>query len=223
MKHWLLAMLLVISVPTLAADQRQVSVLGQASVSAVPDLFQFSLFIEERGPLVSKLNEIVSHKTANIVNFLLEQGVQERDIQSMHVQLHPWYEHRENGSEQKGFVLGRQIQVSLRKLELYDRVLDGVMKYGATRIDGFQLGFENQQDLYLNALENAVANAKLRAQRLAKSLDAKVGKVISVSEVSRYRPAPMMMEARKMSLDTVSMPGEVAMDAQVEVQFELNF
>ncbi|GAA0345080.1 SIMPL domain-containing protein [Bowmanella denitrificans] len=207
---------------TAVADDKTINVMGQANVSAVPDLFQFSLYIEEKGPVVSKLNETVTDKTNKLVSFLLKQGVKERDIQSMHVQLYPWYEHRDSGSEQKGFVLARQIQVSLRELALYDKVLDGVLKLGATRIDGFQHNVENQQDLYLSALELAVKNAQLRAEKLASSLGAKVGKVVSVSESSAYRPMAMAMESRMLMKDASgSMAGQMNIDAQVQVTFEL--
>lgn len=221
----LIAVLLLAGASMSAVAQEQenaISVVGQSNVSAVPDLFQFSLYVEEKGPVVAKLNSEVSDKTSKLVNFLLKQGVKEKDIQSLHVQLYPWYEHSDKGSEQKGFVLARQIRVSLRELNLYDKVLDGVLKLGATRIDGFQHNVENQQDLYLSALELAVKNAELRAEKLAASLGAKVGKVLSISEASSYRPSPVMLESRMMMKDASgSMAGEMNINAQVQVKFEL--
>ncbi|GGD52310.1 SIMPL domain-containing protein [Lacimicrobium alkaliphilum] len=200
---------------------QQIRVVGQASVSKVPDLFQFSLYIEEKGPVISKLNDSLTDKTQRIIHSLIEQGVEEKDIASMQVQLQPWYEHRNGMTEQKGFVLSRTVHISLRALQLYDKVLDSVFKLGATRMDGFEYGFEDPQSLYLSALAMAVEDARGRAEKLAGAAGVKVGQVKSINEMSQYRPVPMMAESRMRVKGDASMPGQQAIDARVEVQFEL--
>lgn len=200
---------------------QQIRVTGQASVSKVPDVFRFSLYIEEKGPVISKLNDSLTDKTGRIIHSLKEQGIEEKDIASMQVQLQPWYEHRNNMSEQKGFVLSRTVHITLRALQLYDKVLDSVFKLGATRMDGFEYGFENPQKLYLSALELAVEDARVRAEKLAAAAGVKIGKVAAINEVSQYRPVPMMAESRMRLQSDASMPGQQAIDARVEVQFEL--
>ncbi|MDF2177540.1 SIMPL domain-containing protein [Aliiglaciecola sp. CAU 1673] len=221
MKGWIASLFLILSF-AVQAEGNHISVIGQASVSRQPDLFQFSVYIEEKGEVVSKLNTAVSDATSKMVEFLTEQGIATKDIQSMQVQLHPWYEHSEAGMKQRGFSLSRQIQVSLRDFTVYDRILDGVMRLCASRIDGFRHGFENEQQLYLSALEFAVKDAEMRAAKLAYTLGAKIGKVMSVNELSRYQPMPIQMEGAKMLRDaSPSLPGQVSVDVQVEVKFEL--
>lgn len=224
MKTILIALsLLVIGIPVQAQQPQpqQIRVVGQSSVSKVPDLFHFSLYIEEKGPVISKLNDSLTDKTGRIIKSLLDQGVEEKDIASMQVQLQPWYEHRNGITEQKGFVLSRTVHISLRALKLYDKVLDSVFKIGATRMDGFEYGFDDPQSLYLQALELAVEDARVRAEKLAAAAGVKVGKVTSINEVSQYRPVAKMAESRMRVQSDVSMPGQQAIDARVEVQFEL--
>ncbi|WP_088328475.1 SIMPL domain-containing protein [Lacimicrobium sp. SS2-24] len=209
------------SVAAQPVSDTTIRVVGQASVSKVPDLFHFNLYIEERGQVIRKLNDSLTDKTERIVASLTEQGVEQRDIASMQVQLQPWYEHRNGMTEQKGFVLSRTVSVSLRALKLYDKVLDAVFKLGATRMDGFEYGFDDPRTLYLGALELAIQDAQQRAEKLAAAAGVKVGKVTSINEMSQYRPAPMMAESMMKVQRGASMPGEQDINARVEVQFEL--
>ncbi|GAC23773.1 hypothetical protein GMES_1477 [Paraglaciecola mesophila KMM 241] len=199
----------------------QISVSGQANVASVPDLFQFSVYVEEQGERVQDLNSVVADKTQTIISSVLAFGVDKKDVQSMRVQLNPWYEHSNNQRIQKGFKLSREINFTLRDISIYDQVIDAVLTTGASRIDGFNYVVEDPQPQYLAALELALKDAKLRASRMAKTLGAKLGKVISISENSGYSPMPRGREVMMMSKSSDSLPGQINTAAQVNVTFEL--
>lgn len=199
----------------------QISVSGQANVASVPDLFQFSVYVEEQGERVQDLNSVVADKTQTIISSVLAFGVEKKDIQSMRVQLNPWYEHSNNQRVQKGFKLSREINFTLRDIELYDQVIDAVLSTGASRIDGFNYVVEDPQPQYLAALELALKDAKLRATHMANTLGAKLGKVITINENSGYSPMPRGREVMMMSKSSDSLPGQINTGAQVNVTFEL--
>jgi uncharacterized protein YggE len=203
------------------AQLHQISVSGQANVSSVPDLFQFSVYVEEQGERVQDLNTVVADKTQDIISSVLAFGVDEKDVQSMRVQLNPWYEHSNNQRIQKGFKLSREINFTLRDIELYDQVIDAVLTTGANRIDGFNYVVENPQPQYLTALDLALKDAKLRASRMANTLGVKLGKVITINENSGYSPLPRGREVIMMSKSSDSLPGQINTGAQVNVIFEL--
>lgn len=203
------------------APVHQISVSGQANVASVPDLFQFSVYVEEQGERVQDLNTVVGDKTQTIISNVLAFGVDKKDVQSMRVQLNPWYEHSNNQRVQKGFKLSREINFTLRNINLYDQVIDAVLSTGASRIDGFNYVVEDPQPHYLAALELALKDAKLRAGRMATTLGAKLGKVISINENSGYSPAPRGREVMMMSKASDSLPGQINTSAQVNVVFEL--
>lgn len=221
LKYLLLAVCMSVSLVSHGAD-RTIKVQGQADISATPDLFQFSVYMEEKGERVSKLNGVVSHKTELLVSLLKKLNVADKDIQSLHVQLHPWYEHHQNGSRQKGFVLSRQININLRDLSAYSKVIDGILKIGASRIEGFSYRMEDESQAYFLALQKATADARVRAEQLVKPLNVSVGAVKSVDEISSHNVAPVygkrMMMADSMESD---MPGEMSVGARVQVVFYL--
>lgn len=204
-----------------AETVNQISVSGQANVASVPDLFEFSVYVQEQGERVQDLNSVVSDKTQTIVSSVLAFGVDKKDVQSMRVQLSPWFEHSNNTRVQKGFQLSREIKFTLRDIKLYDQVIDAVLSTGASRIEGFNYIVEDAQPQYLAALELALKDAKLRASRMAQTLGAKLGKVISINENSGYSPIPRGREVMMMSKASDSLPGQINTGAQVNVVFEL--
>ncbi|WP_339769109.1 SIMPL domain-containing protein [uncultured Paraglaciecola sp.] len=204
-----------------AEQVHQINVSGQANVASVPDLFEFSVYVEEQGEKVQNLNRVVTDKTQTIVSSVLAFGVDKKDIQSMRVQLNPWYENINNQRVQNGFRLSREIKFTLRDIELYDQVIDAVLSTGVSRIDGFNYVVEDAQPQYLAALELALKDAKLRASRMAATLGATLGKVISISENSGYSPMPRAREVMMMSKSSDSLPGQINTGAQVNVVFEL--
>lgn len=216
---------LLLAFPLIAAsdDIQTITVSGEAKVSQVPDRFHFTVTLEEKGLYVSKLNKAISSKSERIVKQLLESEIKEEDIQSLHVQLNPWYEYTNNQREHKGFVLTRQIRVNVKEVEKFDFLIDMLIKAGASGIDGFRYSLSQPRMSYLDALDLAVTDARFRAEKLAYSVDAQVGKVISIRELgSRGDYAPVREKAMLMADSHGGyMPGQIDITAYVEVIFEL--
>ena len=63
----------------------------------------------------------------------------------------------------------------------------------------FPILIEDQEQLYLKALEIATKNAKIRAEKLAKSLNVSVGEVVSINESSGYSPVPLRERSMMMA------------------------
>ena len=202
--------------------EKVINVSGSGTVTAVPDVLQFNVYLEEQGKLASKLNQTISAKSEQIVDFLSRQGVDKKDIQSMRVDLRPFFRRTPEGQVQDGYVFSRVIKISLRNLGSYPQILDGVLKFGANRIDSFTYMIEDQDDLYLKALELATQNARKRADRLASSLGVKVGDVVAINEASGYAPVPMQEKVMLMSDARGGMSaGSINVTASLNVQFAL--
>lgn len=199
-------------------EQKLISVQGSASVAAVPDAFSVTFLIEEQGETVSKLNERVTESTRSIIKFLRKMKVDERNIETMQIQLNPYYESYQRERVQKGFVLRRTIKVSHTQLDQYDALIDGVLKNGANRIEQFNFVVLNQQKLYRQALSAAMLDAKQKALQLLEPLDAELGALYSVSEQQGYsQPRSRMMMADTES--STALPGVQGINATVSVRF----
>lgn len=225
MLRFLLTVCLLVSFTSLAQQSspiRVISVSGMGSIAGVPDMLSFTVYLEEKGKLATKLNELIDAKSTQITDFLRQRGVEDKDIQSMRVNLRPFYRRTPEGQIQDGYVFSRAINISLRNIQAYPQILDGILKYGANRIDGFSYQIENQQTLYLQALELATQNALLRANKLAGSLGVKVVEVLSVQEISNYHPG-LKQQGRMMVAESGQSysPGTITISANVKIECSL--
>lgn len=131
-----------------AAESASISVQGVGAIEVTPNAYSVTLVVEEQGNTVGKLNTQLDSDLRAIVTFLLEQGIEQKHIQSMQVRLQPRYINTPQGRQQEGFTLSRDITVTSTDLETYDKVLDGVLKRGVDRIQQFNFISVGEGDAY---------------------------------------------------------------------------
>ncbi|HEY3487194.1 MAG TPA: SIMPL domain-containing protein, partial [Gammaproteobacteria bacterium] len=137
-------------------------------------------------------------------------GIKEEDIIASDIQASPQYDWTQNGQVYKGEHVSRTVSVTLRKVELYSKLVHTLVKAGITRIDHIELDFSNREQLQNKALENAIANIKEKARVIAAAFGAKVGKVYRIGELpapSIFMPAAEHLQAMK-AADAAAAPGE---------------
>lgn len=204
-------------------DTPSIAVSGKGIVSVVPDAYKLTFVMEQKGSTVSQLNSDMQEKMQKLLAFLLESSIEKNHIQTMQVNLNPYFESTPEGRKQAGFILRRQITVTDKNIENYDKIIDGALALGIDGIQGFQFITSEQSRAYKKALINAVKDAKLRAELLANELGVTVGKVISVSVGHSNTPMPRMrmeMAAKADSFST-ALPGEQQIEAHVDVRFSV--
>ena len=204
-----------------AAESASISVQGVGAIEVTPNAYSVTLVVEEQGNTVGKLNTQLDSDLRAIVTFLLEQGIEQKHIQSMQVRLQPRYINTPQGRQQEGFTLSRDITVTSTDLETYDKVLDGVLKRGVDRIQQFNFISVGEGDAYQKALIAAVKNAKQRAQLLAKELEVEVGEVVAISESGGNMPIPVMRAEAFAKDMSMSLPGQERVEARVNVSFKI--
>ncbi len=204
-----------------AAESASISVQGVGAIEVTPNAYSVTLVVEEQGNTVGKLNTQLDSDLRAIVTFLLEQGIEQKHIQSMQVRLQPRYINTPQGRQQEGFTLSRDITVTSTDLETYDKVLDGVLKRGVDRIQQFNFISVGEGDAYQKALVAAVKNAKQRAQLLAKELEVEVGEVVAISESGGNMPIPVMRAEAFAKDMSMSLPGQERIEARVNVSFKI--
>jgi uncharacterized protein YggE len=202
-------------------QRRIIEVQGVSSVISVPDLFSFNLSIKEKGREAAELNKVIGKKTNEVVQALFKVGVDKNAIQSLQVQFNPWIEYKGNTQEQKGFILTRQVKITLNSLAQYERAIDAVLNIGVSNINQFSFSNSQNDENYQSALKQALLNARQRATDMAKVLDLKLGSVISISELSTDQLTPIAFSARQSQISESYQAGEMSTEARVKVLFAL--
>ncbi|QPG07070.1 SIMPL domain-containing protein [Salinimonas marina] len=219
---WLVMLAPAMMVQAQEASPDVINVSGSGSVAVVPDRFTVTFVLEQKGQTVTKLKEQLQHDIHQLTNFLLNDNVQQKNIQTMQIRLHPRYENGPKGRVENGFVLSREVTIEHDVLDQYSHLIDGALKRGVTRISRFELIASNPQKAYEQALINAIDDAKSKAELLAGQLGAKIGKVTQISEghsgriVTEGRATMMMADGASGSL-----PGQQHIEATVNATFTL--
>ncbi len=94
------------------------------------------------------------------------------------------------------FEVSRTIKVTFTDFNLYDRLLDNVVKIGVSRISPLQTNIVNSDSLYQQALIKALQNANQKAQAIAKQIGVDLGELSSFKESSYHTPRGYMMNSR---------------------------
>lgn len=200
-------------------QHRIIEVSGVGKVLSVPDRFSFSLSIEQRGRIAADLNKVIVEKTNAVVQALDRIGVDKKALQSLQVQFNPWVEYNGQTQEQKGFILTRQITVTLNTLSQYEQSIDTLLNLGVNNINQFSFTNSQAEVNYQLALKQALLNAKQRASDMAKVLDLKLGGVISISEQSSGQVMEMGLRTRQFQTSESYQAGEMLTEARVTVVF----
>ena len=248
MRLLIVSTLFFISFGSYALQHKGIEVTGKGSVMVMPDTFSLTISINERGKSASKTKAVVDKKSQTIVSMFLKEGVNQAAINSSQVRMFPIYEKpsitfenieykkkikaddkislpRTNIEQSKikrltRFEVSRTIKISFKQLSLYDRVLDQVVKLGVSHISPLEMSISEPENHYRKAITQAITDAKLKAQNIAKNANIRLGQIVSVKESGYHAPARYRM-ASDISEGFSSQVTEKSISAQVITTFSI--
>ncbi len=225
------SMLASASVATAAeAPLRLVSVTGSGEVKAQPDMAYVTLGVEARRPTLAEARAEVNATVERLLALTRELKIEPKFVDSTRLQVQPDYRWDEKSSSQVllGYVVSRQVDVELHDLDRLGTLLEKSVSAGVNQVGGARLDSSRRKELERAALTQAVDDARLNADALARAAGAKLGPVQSLS-ASGAMPVPLYAE-RAMSVAAAPMAdaaeksyqsSEMKFTASVSAQFEL--
>lgn len=212
---------------TKESKPRTVTVRGLGTVTTVPDQIRLSVQVNTRASSATEAMGQASAKTREILTILKNIGIGTKDVQTTRVTVSPVLDYQRNIQPPPivGYSGTNDFNVVFKEklMEKVGEFMDQAVKAGASGFGGLTYENSKHRELERDALKRATADAKARAEVLAKELGAVVGKAISISEsVSRALPFQRSLEA--VSITDASAPvmtGELTIMANVDVVFEL--
>lgn len=177
---------------------RSFTVTGEGKVSAVPDIATFSFsIITEGGKDMTALQKENTEKVNTAIAYIKDNGVEAKDIQTQDYSLNPRYQYYpcESGkpcppSEIVGYTISQTVSVKVRVLEKAGALLSGVVNVGATNVSQLTFTIDEPTELQNQARIEAIADARQKAEEIAKSSGFRVGDVLSIDETGAS-PYPM--------------------------------
>ena len=110
----------------------------------------------------------------------------------------------------------------IRDIDRAGVLLDRLVEAGANEVRGIRFVLQDDTEMALQARALAAEDARQKARHLAELHDARLGKVLRISEsgVRAVRPEAMLMKAMDTGSSTVS-AGELTFVAHLQVIYEL--
>ena len=220
-----LALGLLISVPSLAATQLDVT--GKGMVSVAPDeatiTAQVSLVDSDAGKAQALASKEVDAMLSAIKPFSLKPD----SLNASELSLLPEYRWDRATDQQQfiGFRVTRTISFTIAEIDRLGAALSALANAGATLISSPIMGSSRAQDARDEALVKAAEDARKKLTLLAGAADMSLTRISQISEIAPHspRPQPTLMRA-EMALDSASsstfVAGNLTFVAEVRAQAE---
>jgi uncharacterized protein len=200
-----------------------------SDVKKAPDIATISAGVVTTSRTAKAAMEDNARRMSSAFAALKAAGVADRDMQTSGVNLAPQYVYEANQRPRiTGYQATNRVTVRLRNLTAIGQVLDALVAQGVNEINGPTFGLDNPETELDKAREEAMTKAMSRANLYARASGMRVKRVLTINESGGYQqpqPMPVMMMARAQMADstpeTAVAPGEVTLQIQLNVQFEL--
>lgn len=190
--------LVLVLLPALAlaatTGQRQVTVTAQGHIEAYPDMATLTATVEKTAPTVAQANAQVDKVSDQAIAAARSAGIAHGDISASRIRVQPHYEWREQKRVLVGQQVIRSIEVKLRDLDDYGKLVQALIAAGVTELGNANFDFSNRDELERRALTEAAAAAKRKAETIARAFGAHLGPVSKVT-ASAMQPAPIYRAA----------------------------
>lgn len=161
----------------------ELSVVGEGKVEAVPDTAYIEAGISIVGAATTQEAQDKIDKINNdIIENVKKLGIKKEDIKTSNYSIYPDYSYEANVNKIKGYNGSVSISIKVKDKKITSQVIEEATKAGANQINGLRYAIENPNTLREKARQKAIDNAKLEAEKLAKTLGIRLGKIINIVE-----------------------------------------
>ena len=176
-----------------------ISVSADGKVIATPDLATVTIGVLTQGSSAQDVKDKNNAKINKITDFIKQQGIDAKDINTAQFYFYPQQDWQNGTGVITGYQGNQTVTVKVRNINTdqskLENILDGVVNNGANQIQGVNFSFADPNGLQEQAREQAIDNAKQKAQSLATKAGLSLGKVVSIAETQNGEPRPMPFAA----------------------------
>lgn len=205
-----------------------ITVEAAGSISIDPDIAYVNVAVETRGSTAGEAQQANADRFAGLEKVLYEQyKVDKKDVKTTGFSVYGEYNYTEkDGRKLVGYVAVHSLQVKHRNLGDIGKLVDALTAAGANRVDGIQFATEKSDQYELAALENAMENAKAKADTLAAAAGRQVQGVINIVQGNVSSPPGIWLEtAAKVAMDSANstsvQTGQIEIRVNVTVQYQM--
>lgn len=206
---------------------KTITVNASSEVQVVPDKADFGIEVMAQGDTAEKTQAASEAPVKAVLKALRDGGVDDKAIQTTYVNLAPEYDWNNGTSTIVGYQMSTHLQVRGVDIDKVSPLMQACVAAGATGVDGPTYSSTSFDEAYAQALAEAVAASKPKAEAMAEAANVTLGAVSSIDEGyedTSYRNTGTMAVEDSLAKDAGGMeiaPGEVTVSAQVTVSYEI--
>lgn len=208
-------------------DANKIKVRGEAELKIPADRALLTFDVEGFGSSLREAVQNARNKSSEAVVKLIELGVPESFIETMRFHSgensgdKPWLS---SGKDYRAYI---NVRIKLDKLELMERVILTLSDIKVHSIGNIQFKLQDEEKHKMDAIGNAAAEARKKAEIIAKNVGAKGITPYTINEQNAHIEAPVFYTASKSSRAGDASPAsgfqpqEITVRANVQAVFQM--
>ncbi|WP_326821266.1 SIMPL domain-containing protein [Streptosporangium sp. NBC_01756] len=203
---------------TLEDDRSRITVMGEGSQSAVPDVMRLNAGVEVRRATAGTAFADARAAAAKLTEALKTAGIQAKDLRTNELSLGPEYSTYPTVS---GYRAAQGVEAVVRDITSADKVIDTVAGVGEeARLNGISFEVSDNRRLVRAARDAAFRDATARAAQYARLSGRRLGPVLTVAEEDAS-PPPIRFAGAALADKASISPGQQSISVHVRVVYEL--
>src|ERR1700730_18368440 len=195
---------------------------GEATVSAAPDLAQIDGGVTSEAKTAREASDANNAAMGRVLVALKGAGIEEKDFQTSRLSLQPQSAPNRTGPNAiVGYRASNRVTIRLRDVTKVASVIDTLVAAGANDIGGINFMVSQASKLLDEAREQAIADARRKAEIYAKAAGVTLGAPLSISEEGNAAPVPYRKMAAGMAASAPVAQGEETLQVTVSVSWAI--
>jgi uncharacterized protein len=182
-------------------EQPVVVTTGEGMVKRAPDRAWVTIAVESRARTPQEAQRANAEAMTAVTERLKTSGITAEAIQTTMFDLQPEFDYANGKQTLRGYVARNQVQARVDELPKLGAVIAAVVGSGATNVSGVRFDLKDRDAAEREALKDAVADARARADAAASGANMRVERITRIEEQREFSPGPPrpMMAMREAS------------------------
>jgi uncharacterized protein YggE len=199
-----------------------ISVTGEATVSVPPDLAEVDGGVATEAKSAREASEANNVAMGKVLLALKGAGIAEKDIQTSRLSLQPQNAPNRSGPPLiVGYRASNRVTIRVRDVTKVANVIDTLVGAGANDIGGINFMVSTASKLLDEAREQAIADARRKAEIYARATGVTLGAPLSISEEGSPGPMPFRKMVGGMAAAAPVAQGEETLAVTVNVSWAI--
>lgn len=211
-------------ISTGSASQPTLNVSATGFAEGTPDRALVSAGVVQQGKTAREAMMANATLMTAVFDELEAAGIPKKNITTSQLSLQPQYDYRDRRKPTiTGYEARNTVSVKSDDIEQVGPMLDALVRAGVNNINQVQFSVKDPKAILDKAREDAIRDAKEKAQQMAEAAGVKLGPLLSMSESNRGgMPQPVMMRSARMEMSDAVTPisaGEQTMSVSVNLSY----